>query len=267
MKQRALFVLLLWGALSLVSPWASGRSEGSIRKTWDYAAGIRTVVVDADEQDIVVKAGGARVTGRVIGDAGDEVRVTREGDNLTVTVRSGKAWFEWRHKTSRVELTVPADLNLDLTTASGAILVRTPSADLKARSASGDIEAPRGGAAADVDSASGTVRLAGFSGPVKASTLSGDLLLEDLQGVILANTLSGDLAGTNLTPEDRSRFSTVSGDIRIRLTPGLEGYTVEGESVSGAIELGEARGDDKLISGTGPRSLIVKTVSGDVWLR
>lgn len=266
MTRLVSMTLLLWGATLFLSPlYASGRSEGSIQKTWDYDA-LTTLVIDADRQDVVIKEGGPRVTGRLVGESGDETRVVRDGEKLTISVRGDGGWFSWHRKSARIELSVPQGTFLDVTTASGAILVEVSTASLRARSASGDIEAPRGGAAADVDSTSGTVRLRGFSGPVKASSLSGDLLLEDLSGEILAATLSGNLKGHRLTPE-QSRFSTVSGDADLSLVGGSEAYIVQTESVSGRLEVGDHRAEGELAIGSKGPVVVVKTVSGDVRVR
>jgi len=265
MKFRSLALPLVWGVLAALTPLtALGRSEGSIQKTWDYPEGIHTLVVDTDRQDVVLKAGGPRLTGRVVGDTGDEVKVVRDGETLTITVRTERSWFSWRQKTARLELSIPADLDLDITTASGAVLVQTTTRQLRVRTASGDIEAARGGRAADVDSASGTVRLKGFSGPIKASALSGDLILEDLSGDIQAATLSGDLEGRGLAPDDKSRFTTVSGDADLRLNGGVAGYTLRSETVSGSLEIGDQSAEHTLSVGTTGPQVVVKSVSGDV---
>lgn len=256
----ALGVLVLQAPLS-----ASGRSEGAIQKTWEYAT-VTTVIVDADRQDLVVNEGGPTVAGRLVGDTGDDVKATVEGSTLTLTVRGNGGWFSWRRRASRVELTVPAGTTLDLTTASGAILVQAVTASLRARSGSGDIEAPRGGKAADVDSTSGTVRLRGFSGPVVASALSGDLRLEALGGRIQAATLSGRLDGRGLRPEPGSRFTTVSGSASLELDGGAAAYAVSAASVSGRILVGDQSADNTLAVGSGP-SVVVKSVSGDIRVR
>lgn len=264
MKLRSLAPTLVGCLLLVTAPLAAlGRSEGSIQKTWDYPEGIRFLVIDTDRQDVVLKAGGPRLTGRLVGDNQD-VKAVRDGDTLTITVRTERTWFSWRQKTSRLELSVPTDLDIDVTTASGAVLAPVATRQLRVRTASGDVEAARGGSAVDVNSASGTVRLKGFSGPVKASTLSGNLVLEDLSGEIQATTLSGDLEGHGLAPTDKSRFTTVSGDAELRLADGLDGYTIRAETVSGSLEIGDQEADHTLTVGkTGPQ-VVVKSVSGDV---
>jgi DUF4097 and DUF4098 domain-containing protein YvlB len=250
--------------LALTPLTALGRAEGSIQKTWDYPEGIHTLVVDTDGQDVVLRAGGPGLTGRLVGASSDDVRAVKTGDTLTITVRSDKGWFSWRKKTSRVEFSLPTDLNLDVTTASGAVVVQVASASLKVRTASGDIEAARGGASVDADSTSGTVRLKAFTGPVRASALSGDLVLEDLAGDIQASTLSGDLSGTGLDPADKSRFTTVTGSARLGLKGGLDGFTIRSETVSGEVKVGDESANRELTVGKSGPVIFVKSVSGDV---
>ena len=100
MKRLVPIILPLLGAILALSPvFASGRAEGAIQKTWDYAD-VKTVVVDADRQDVLVKEGGPKVVGRMLGDTGDEVRVVRTGDTVTLTVRGYRGWFFWRHRSA-----------------------------------------------------------------------------------------------------------------------------------------------------------------------
>lgn len=268
MKLRFLAMPLILGvALTLTPLMALGRSEGSIKKTWDYPENVQTLIIDADRQDVIVKAGGPRLTGRLVGDTGDVVKTSRSGDTVTITVRTDRSWFSWRPKSSRIEVSVPEGLTVDVTTASGAVLVQVPTQSLRVRSASGDIEAARGGVEADVDSASGTVRLKGFSGPIKASTLSGDLLLENIAGSIQAATLSGDLEGSGLAPDDQSRFTTVSGDAVLKLKGGAKAYQIRSETVSGDITIGDQTSENELRAGTEGPSFVVKSVSGDILVK
>jgi hypothetical protein len=266
MKHRFVPVLLVLGLVT-AGLGASGRSEGSIQTTWDQPAGVTAVVVDADSQDVVVKAGGPRVTGRLIGDSGDSAQVTRNGSTVTITAREGRTWLSWGSRSARVELSVPPGISLDLTAVSGAILVKVPTSALRARSESGDIEASQGTGSADVDTASGTLRLKGFSGPVRASALSGDLSLEDLTGTITASTLSGNLRGTALAPASGSRFTTVSGDVHLSLRDGTGGYAIRAETVSGSIQVGNQESDKPLTVGQGGTPVTVQAVSGDIQVR
>lgn len=267
MNHRFPALVLILACLGASPLAASGRPEGAIQKSWDFPPGVTSLMVEADAQDIFIKAGGPRLTGRLIGDHGDSVRVVRNGDRVEVTVRADRSWLSWGRPSGRVELSVPEGLDLDLGSASGAIVVEVATGSLRARSASGDIEAAQGGRSADVDTAAGTVRLQGFLGPVKAGSLSGDVLLENIEGLIQATTMSGDIEGKNLVPDHRSRFTAVSGDVELGLAQGLEDYRIEAESVSGSIEIGTTEGEGSLTTGGGSRSLVVRSVSGDVQVR
>lgn len=263
----ALALTLAFGVLFASPAGASGRPEGSIQKSWDYPPGIQTLVVESDAQDILIRAGGPRLTGRLIGDHGDSVRLVRTGDRLEITVQAQRGWLAWGRPSGRLELSVPEGLDLDLSSASGAIVVQAAVGNLRARSASGDIEAAQGGRSADVDSASGTVRLQGFHGAVKAGSLSGDVLLENVEGPIQATTMSGDVNGRNLLPDHSSRFTAVSGDVLLSLSQGLEDYRIDAETVSGSINVGNSHADGSLKVGSGTRTLVVRSVSGDVDVR
>lgn len=261
-----LFFLTLIAILALSPAVGLGRSEGSIQKTWDYPEGIQNLVIETDRHDVVLRAGGPRLTGRLVGDNNDVLKLTRSGDTLTITARTDRSWLSWRPKSASLEVSLPPGLNLNVTTASGGVLVQVATKGLFVRTASGDIEALRGGTSADLDTASGELNAKGFTGPVKASTLSGDLTLEDLEGDIQAAALSGDLKATNVAPTDKSRFTVVSGSVSLRLRGGAASYAVRAETVSGDIEVGGVSAENELSAGSGP-SVIVKSVSGDVRVR
>lgn len=241
---------------------ALGRQEGAIRKSWEFPEGVSTLVVETDRQDVVFRAGGPRVTGRLIGDSDDVVRASQEGSTVRIHVHTDRNLLSWRLKSARLELSIPPNMAVEVTTASGGIQVLVPTSSVFLRSASGNIEAEEG-QAADVDSASGDLRLSGFQGPIKASTLSGDLQLDNSSGLIRANTLSGDLEGDNLSPEAKSRFTTVSGTVKLGLTPGPKAFRIRAETVSGDLEVAGQSAQRTLETGEGP-SLSIQTVSGDV---
>jgi len=253
---RLTFVALWALILALTPSGASGRSEGAIRRTFEFPAGITHLIVEADRQDLVVTSGGPGVAGRLIGGDEDSAQATQTGATLTIQVRADRWLFPSVRRQARLELTVPPGLELTLTTASGAVVVQVPTALLKVRTASGDIEAPGGGQAADLSTASGTLRLKGFGGPVRAEALSGNLLLEACQGLILASSLSGNLMGKALVPGTGSRFSSASGNVQLDLAGGSQAYTVNAQTASGVVDLG-AKG------ASGP-VITVRSLSGNI---
>jgi len=163
----------------------------------------------------------------------------------------------------RFEVRVPRSsrLNFDkITTASGDISATDVAGRLKLNTASGDITLQNAGGEIEVATASGNLKVTNASGTVSAASASGDVDVEIAR-----------LEGTR-----DLRFSSASGDVRVRLPNDLDAR-VSLATASGNIETDfpievkrqeygpgvTARGQ----LGSGARSLRVSTASGDVSLK
>jgi len=128
-----------------------------------------------------------------------------------------------------------------------------------------------------LSSVSGDISLRGISGRVRAESVSGDVLVEEVNGIVSASTVSGDLDVqiARLEGSEDMKFSSVSGDVRVRVPANLDAE-IEMSSLSGSlktdfpIEIKERRyGPGRSASarvGSGARSLKVSTVSGRISL-
>ncbi len=124
---------------------------------------------------------------------------------------------------------------------------------------------------------SGDVEAEGLESDVHASSVSGDVIVST-SGVATASTVSGslDIAIGDLDWDDLS-YSTVSGDITLRLPANLDA-DVEFTSLSGDFDtdfdMDVTRSRERFVGsevegriGSGGRDITFKTVSGDVRLR
>jgi len=205
----------------------------------------------------------------------DETEVTFDAGTLTVTVP----------ERIRLLSSTSLDLVVQLPTGSSAKL-RAASADvrcsgelggLEVKSASGDVRAELVTGPAKVDTASGDIELGDVTGDVRVTTASGDASIEHAGGKVTMNSASGDLrvvradgsAAARSASGDvqitsmasgRADVSTVSGDIKVAVQPGI-GVYLDLFAMSGDV-----RSDLDAAGAEGGAALTLhcRSISGDV---
>jgi hypothetical protein len=170
------------------------------------------------------------------------------------------------------EITVPADVALNLHTGSGDIDVDSVGRYLNAASGSGSVRAHGLHGPAVMDTGSGDIELEeSASGDVKAKTGSGSIRIHNFNGSFDSRTGSGDIeADGNLVGP--SNITTGSGSVRLHIAP-TSHFSFESSTGSGEIHVGfpGAPQQDRYnrhhltasINGGGP-PLVVHTGSGDI---
>ena len=170
------------------------------------------------------------------------------------------------------EITVPADVALNLHSGSGDIEVDNVGRFLNAASGSGAVRAHGLRGPAELETGSGDIELEEqASGDVKARTGSGSIRIHNLNGSFNSRTGSGDIeADGNLTGP--ANVSTGSGSVRLHITPSSR-FSFEGSTGSGDIRVsfpGAPHQDEHSrhhltasINGGGP-PLVIHTGSGDI---
>ena len=198
---------------------------------------VQVVATDTTESDV-------EVTGR---DAAD-VRVTQDGDEITVVAPRMRTGFLSGDSRLDVRVTVPTDSDL---------AIRTGSADISVDGTVGT---------AKLKSGSGEVRVDTLAGPAVIETGSGDILVDEARGELRIKSGSGSI---NLGQVASSvAVSTGSGDVEIGTT---NGPTVV-KTGSGDLKVADARTDVSLTTGSGDfvigaanrGRLSAKGASGDV---
>ncbi|HKY03555.1 MAG TPA: DUF4097 family beta strand repeat-containing protein [Blastocatellia bacterium] len=128
-----------------------------------------------------------------------------------------------------------------------------------------------------ISSVSGNVEIRGVTGKVEASTVSGDVQVNEVSGSVSASSVSGsvEVEVSRLGNEDDMKFSSVSGDVRVRVPANL-GADVNMSSFSGTIktdfplEVRAERYSSKSWArgkiGDGSRNLNMTSVSGSLSL-
>lgn len=171
------------------------------------------------------------------------------------------------------DVTVPADVALNLHSGSGDVDVNNAGRFVSAGSGSGNVRVRGTRGPLDLESGSGDLQAddAG-AGDVKAKTGSGNIRINGFSGGFTAKTGSGDIEATGRL-QGGGMIATGSGDVRLHLTPDSR-FTVEGATGSGDIRVKmpgvvAANTDTSRhhvttqVNGGGP-ALQIRTGSGDI---
>ncbi|MDA0562923.1 DUF4097 domain-containing protein [Streptomonospora sp. S1-112] len=231
------------------------------------------------------------VTVEVSDIVGEPVLLTQEAGILTVTyddlTGSGlldrlrpvqlSGYLGVNRRSATVNLRVPRDCPVEVTTLSAPVVVAGLTARTQLRTASADITADGLGGEVEVNTVSGSVSARDLHGNLRFNTVSGQVAvaggrLSDLTG----KTASGMfLADVEVAPSGRVRLGSVSGEIALRV-PADTSATVELRSASGKLSSdftldrrdrpGRGGLSGKIGSGVDPAAISTTTVSGTVSL-
>ena len=187
MPRLAAAVLVL--ALAAASTPAVAAAAAVTRYERDFpTAGRPALVLRADDAGVHVTtwdrpAVGIRVTtqGWTLGGRGVAVDASQSGDRVLCEVREPHpvASFTFGQRSTLVEVRVPREADLDLTTGDGSITLAPLSGEVRARTGDGTIEA---------DGLRGQITLTTGDGRIRASALDGSLVARSGDGGI---TLEG----------------------------------------------------------------------------
>ena len=171
------------------------------------------------------------------------------------------------------DVTVPADVALNLHSGSGDVEVNNAGRFVSAGSGSGNIRLHGSHGALDLESGSGDLQVEDSNaGDVKAKTGSGNIRINGFSGSFTARTGSGDIEAFGRL-QGGGMIATGSGDVRLHLTPDSR-FTVEGATGSGDIRVkmpGVVAANTETsrhhvttqVNGGGP-ALQIRTGSGDI---
>jgi DUF4097 and DUF4098 domain-containing protein YvlB len=213
------------------------------------------------------------------------VKVNQSGSVIMVSVDTGSSLFSTR--SVDLNITVPQQVNLELTSSSGDISVNDTQGAIELSTGSGNISAINDTFTgnATLISTSGDIHAAGdtFDYNVSVTTASGDIEMHQdaLNGSAKVNATSGDIdfTGTlasSTTPNVSYQFTSVSGDIHVGL-PASASFNVQADTTSGSIDAGDfpsinvqdAHGGNGShasgsVGSSGGPSITIGTTSGDI---
>jgi DUF4097 and DUF4098 domain-containing protein YvlB len=202
-----------------------------------------------------------------------EYEMRKSGKTLVIKEKWGRGG---RHKNMSGDvswtLTVPADTEIEFSTASGDITASGLTKSIEASTASGDIDLKDMEADIDISTASGSAELVNLKGNIDISTASGDIDIEDSSGDIELSTASGDIDATGVSGE--FDLGAASGDISISDARGIfdvgcasGDIDATGVTIEGSSEFSTASGDVEVsLAVTCEYDLELSAASGDVVL-
>jgi DUF4097 and DUF4098 domain-containing protein YvlB len=212
-------------------------------------AALAEVRVDFEDGKLVIT--GPRLTG-----------FRRSGLDLTIKT---PARSNCQAHTASADISCLGQLGeLDLHSASGDITIVKASGSVSVQTASGDVFIDEASADVTIKATSGDVRLSAAGGEVRANSVSGDLAIGRCGSPVTAHTVSGDAEVRELGA-GRADFSTISGDVRVSILPGI-GVYLDLATTSGSVrsDLDEGEEDE---GGPAPQAsleLKCRTISGDI---
>ncbi|MFD3688017.1 DUF4097 domain-containing protein [Nocardiopsis sp. NPDC058631] len=178
-----------------------------------------------------------------------------------------------QHRRATVNLRVPRDCPVEVTTATAPIVAAGISGRSQLRTASGEITIDEAAGETDIATVSGNTAVRGASGSLKFNSVSGQLAVAGGRlSALSAKTVSGQLlADTDICPAGRVRLNSVSGEIALRV-PSDTSATVELRTSTSPVnsDFGLDRRtatartvlSGKIGSGVDPASITVNSASG-----
>ena len=259
----AALALLLAAPLEL----ASGAGSASAKVTGPVKLELRAYAADLE----VVASDKPAVTLTVEGKPGLRVALFASGDRLEAQF-SGKR--QLREGRARIEL--PRGSSVDLSSVSGAVVVRDLGGDVRVRGMSGRVEVS-GALQVDVETIDGVARIAASAGPLRIHTISGAVSIESTNPALQAEAETSSGAFTLRGPCAKGchvDVDSVSGPLLFELDR-ASSFALDFDTHSGKLKdsLGldkgqvEKRGEDdwrELRFGAGEGAIECETFSGDV---
>jgi len=178
-----------------------------------------------------------------------EISATQQGDEVKLIERSREklAWLhQWNNAVHfRAELTVPANVRLDLDTSGGSITVHgETSAALRANTSGGSITVDGGASDLDLDTSGGGIKVGRALGKLRADTSGGSIAVAYVGPAVTDVNLDTSGGGINVGVDPAAKLSleadTSGGSVKV------EGLSFEASSrehshADGPINGGGAR--------------------------
>ncbi len=233
----------LAGFVSLFIMVQAGRADEWTKKF--TVSGKPDVKVETDDGDVTVRAGEAKVIEARVETVGwrispDEVRVTdrQSGDRVELEVRLPRHHGGFGHRSIKIDLTVPLELNADFRTGDGNVSLQGVRGETRVTTGDGNVEAQGLDGIFEASTGDGNVRVSGRFD--RLSIKSGD-------GRIAAEINSGSKMASDWS------VRSGDGDVELRLPEGFAAdvdlHTGDGHidvdvpiTASGAIGSSEIRG-------------------------
>lgn len=240
-------VLFLVGATVLFA------QEKRVQKTFRSVERIQIRTVSGD--CIVEKGSGNRIEVDLVYDVEPDGAFEPEMEQHGTTVRLRERWRgSSTHGRVTWTVTVPDEMEIEFSAASGDLEIRGLKGNFEASTASGDVLVENANGEFEFSTASGEIEMDVCEGEFDLSTASGDIDARYLKGMLEFSTASGDIEvqessgyfdmscasgsvdAEAIVIEEASDFSTASGEVEVVLAAALE-FDLEISSASGRATL------------------------------
>lgn len=261
--------------------------------------GLGTVAIRQGEQNAIRVSATKRASGLGVSPERMQIQYNQHGDTLNISTRVGWNLLQFGLRSIDLEITVPANCDVQLDNGAGRVAVQGTSGDIRVRTGSGRIEAhdlqgqiamKTGSGRIEISNLQGQIDLRTGSSRIEARNLQGQIMLrtgssrieaDNLRGQLIAQTGSGHievrqaaLSGDSLLktgsssitfegsldPRGTYRLETGSGGIHVTL-PADSAFRLNAKTGSGGVK-NEFGGTEV---GSGPRAqLRLKTGSGGI---
>jgi len=191
---------------------------------------------------------------------------------LRMEQRGNKVEVEFKGRDSDnigFEITIPSELNLDLSTGGGNINLEN---DLKgtidASTGGGNISAKNISGKTDLSTAGGNIKVGNINSMADISTAGGDLKIGNVNGTADLSTAGGNVKVGNVG--GNADISTAGGNISVDVIDGnadvsTAGGNIKVDKVSGTADINTAGGNISLSGATG--KVDVNTAGGNISLK
>ena len=287
-KSLNLTLITSFITLFVFCPIASDTKAAPFEEYFEYS-GIKKLKVDASFFNVEVSgSNGDTVEGQIIVPQNFikrnyvEVLHFKKESVLEILVKRNTDRIPLTAEDKIIKISVPPDIEVDLSTSSGSIEIETiETDDIRLKSSSGEINIKNCTGSLNVSSSSGHQSIKELTGDISADTSSGRQFYEGITGNIAAESSSGDitingqsgtldlkassgdLRGQDVYLDGDSSFSTSSGRIDFDFKNDLNEFTFDLSSSSGRLSVGQSKVKGELVIGNGKITIIGNSSSGD----
>lgn len=116
---------------------------------------------------------------------------------------------------SRWVISLPKDIEIDINTGTGDIIIKNVEIEVEANTGTGDIEIFDSKGEFEMNSGTGDIEISKGNGEFDLNTGTGDVNIVDAKGEIKANSGTGSVEAENITIIFEASFNSGTGDVKV----------------------------------------------------
>jgi hypothetical protein len=156
---------------------------------------------------------------------------------------------------SHYKLQIPANLEMNVNTGTGKIVVVNHKGDLKLNSGTGSVELLNSEGELSLNSGTGRVSMTNCQGELNANSGTDDVVIENVTGVISANSGTGNVSAKNINLKGNGNFNSGTGNVQLTLTsPVTQNLSVNSGTGSATLDMNGQNFDGTLVMACGEKA-------------